>query len=971
MTGPIFQVELRLPAKVPGVVEEAHGWFLHMTDARAWIRFASRLAEAVGRQPEALSLYVVNDEGGTVAGLLIPMSEPLDRRSIERLRAPDVEPLTRRCSSASLLLPVDAWLEPPLSEAEIESVFPLPVELFHPRVGRVAFELHEAIGLASLVRASGPPRPSRWTTAVAGTVLPARIGPVLSVVGEEDVEVFYDDFSEEIGRGDREELPEEAFRPPRDPRDQASAGEARSKAVGGRSPFRWTKSIARRVLRWTQSVDASAERDTWVNRLENWAAGVLDRAESHRGGAAVQWLLNKLDEDPDEGLRYAVPLGGDRRGGRVETSSGLAKHGTDFKLGELGVRRGTSILGADHHQVLKLEAAYREQANLAIERGDVRRAAFIHAHLLHDLRMAALVLERGGYYREAAALWQERLLEPRGAARCLAAGGFVDEAVRLYVSVGAHAEAATALEEVGHGEAAVPHWESAVEAATKLGDVCGAVTLVKERLGQPERAASLAFNGWTGDPARVDCLGLWLDLKAELGCLDEVSAWASSEDEAGLRARIRRGDAGRLFREVARFTARASEDDAARNTVEDLGDELRLSAAMHLGGMAGVAGSTAAAQAEILDALRELQPDERVWSRDLSSLKRSIRSEAVRPIREPEGGVLTISQIRRVQLMPEPGSEGPYALHHSRAGLILARSVKRTRTLLLELIDGKGVRLARVAWTNLAAGNDGEIESLQVISVPRDPLRLFLLVRGEGGRVVRLVPKELVGKGGSTLTVSSAPWWPDVVLAVFADSSHQWLALPADSGGVLIRALDIDDAAEPVRDFMLPSLDPAEPLFIGSLGSSIYVLQGDSIHGVTDGPRAALLPHLGESILSVATSPPRSLGRMILRTATRAMLLTMPDGVKGDARGSAFELLTLAAGEGARAAFLPTGTIVAATETHDRAFQTHQRQVQKLAERLRAGGELGAVALVGTSQPTSYLALDAVGAITLLRFKRD
>ncbi|MEM8712569.1 MAG: hypothetical protein AAGG01_16570, partial [Planctomycetota bacterium] len=73
--------------------------------------------------------------------------------------------------------------------------------------------------------------------------------------------------------------------------------------------------------------------------------------------------------------------------------------------------------------------------------------------------------------------------------------------------------------------------------------------------------------------------------------------------------------------------------------------------------------------------------------------------------------------------------------------------------------------------------------------------------------------------------------------------------------------------------------------------------------------------------------------------------------------------------EGVRAAFLPTGTIVAASDTHDRSLRTHQRRVERIAERMRSSGEAEAVALVGTPSPTSYLVIDRLGVMTLLRFQ--
>ena len=72
-------------------------------------------------------------------------------------------------------------------------------------------------------------------------------------------------------------------------------------------------------------------------------------------------------------------------------------------------------------------------AELAILRGDYRRAALIYGRLLRDYRAAANVLSRGGLHRDAAILLLTRLDDPRGAARAFEAGQASPRASRTLV----------------------------------------------------------------------------------------------------------------------------------------------------------------------------------------------------------------------------------------------------------------------------------------------------------------------------------------------------------------------------------------------------------------------------------------------------------------------------------------------------------------------------------------------------------
>lgn len=167
-----------------------------------------------------------------------------------------------------------------------------------------------------------------------------------------------------------------------------------------------------------------------VNLAPRLAENLLGKQE-----AALRALLRKFQSgDIEEALRRALPVGGDAsRGAGVYTSDQLPVNQLSFNLFNLfnfsGV--GTSIWlgGGDVMQSLTQE--YRKQAELAEQRGDHRRAAYIYVKLLNDVHSAAAVLARGGLHREAALLYL-RLKDELRAADQFEKAGLYDRAIELY-----------------------------------------------------------------------------------------------------------------------------------------------------------------------------------------------------------------------------------------------------------------------------------------------------------------------------------------------------------------------------------------------------------------------------------------------------------------------------------------------------------------------------------------------------------
>jgi len=199
--------------------------------------------------------------------------------------------------------------------------------------------------------------------------------------------------------------------------------------------------VARFLKTLTSMVPSGASQRTWVDGVEEWAdkfLGGMSEKQKRRQFLDVYRLQEMLEKNPDEGLKFAMPLSILISSGAESANSRLSRSLVNFNLSNLGgnARPGGPSLPADLHG--QLMRRYRELAEREIRLGRYRRAAYIYGNLLYDLSSAAKTLEMGMHYREAAILFKEKLNRIDDAARCLKEGGFFSEAIELFESRGQH-----------------------------------------------------------------------------------------------------------------------------------------------------------------------------------------------------------------------------------------------------------------------------------------------------------------------------------------------------------------------------------------------------------------------------------------------------------------------------------------------------------------------------------------------------
>jgi hypothetical protein len=290
---------------------------------------------------------------------------------------------------------------------------------------------------------------------------------------------------------------------------------------------------------------AGAFRASWLSRFMNWLRGghapnasatgttaqrswfgrwrqrVRERVQrsmedlQRRRESELDRLVRMMDENPDEGLQYAVPLNSEYMGrGGDNGWDSLSRGLPDFSLGGLGGGGGGgSFTSPEHYQ--KLRERYMKQANLLLEKGDYRKAAYVYAHLLGDLHSAASVLEQGRYYREAAALYKDHLKNHLLAAQCLEKGGLLAEAAEEYREIKQHEKAGDLYRMLAHEEKAQSMYQLCVEQALAQQNYLEAARLQHDKQHHTAAAEESLLLGWNSMHPQENCLHRYIALRAE------------------------------------------------------------------------------------------------------------------------------------------------------------------------------------------------------------------------------------------------------------------------------------------------------------------------------------------------------------------------------------------------------------------------------------------------------------------------
>jgi len=623
-------------------------WFLSGSSTARWLEELAR----TGLAEPGTRLFVVprSTADPSPAGLLVVPDSPGSARCA---------PLGLACQRIAhgLFVPLGAQLDPPVTAAELRQLCPWEVAFFHPSLGLSGHEPGSTLRVWDLLDRPEE-RTEAWNEARAGeSALPPF--QAIALLQPPSLDDLYGDAAKTIGGKPLTDLPPAPQEPKNDP---ASAASRRLKQLFAKNLANLTGWLARQ---------GSGTQPGWIDRLEQWAGrqirGAQEQLEQLRN-KELHRLLHLLQNDPEAGLRHAIPMNQFRHRGTGVPGATLPEHGLDFNPGQLGGKPG-DIWMVPQDLETQLRRLYREMAGRELRQGRHRRAAYIYGELLGDLLSAANALEQGGFFRGAAVLYEDHLQNVREAARCLAAGGLLSEAIERYEKLELWLETAELYERLGQADHARAAFQRVIDQRLAHGDVLGAARLVEERLQQPDAAVDLLFNAWPAAAQAAKCLQAALQLLGRLGRHDVALERL---------ARLRRESIPQLQPLIIAIgsVAESYPDERVRHRAADLA---RVLIAKQLA-QPGLSADTVAG---VVGSLIKLAPEDRLLANDANRHVASWRAEYLhqQKISAPKAGQAPVA-LRRF-LLPRPArwlevrSFGVhfYALGHTPTQIKLVRGV--------------------------------------------------------------------------------------------------------------------------------------------------------------------------------------------------------------------------------------------------------------------------------------------------------
>lgn len=500
--------------------------FIAGNQAAVWLRELSQW----NIHPAKFECYVVPQSVKTIepGGLLVIVHA-------DDIKLPEHLP-AYTCLANQLYIPVHAEIYPPVSSTELQKILLWQVQFFHPTIGLVGFEKKDRLNLADLITITEPVNQS-WHFAHPGQPPLPQLQRISVLRPDEDPLAA---IKKEIDQQPLKDIPKKNGDTPgigkKIVRGAAIAGLAGAAGIIGGTGYILSKVLGGLAGLLPEGESGGSTGNYRNNattdngdsffsklferfntsKLADWINRNLEELQRERN-SEIQRLMRMLDEDPLEGLRYAIPLGSNYQNrGDAPQSSRLLPRNLNFNLGLLGGGRAGDAWDIGHYYN-DLRSKYLKAAQKEIERGNFKRAAYIYAHLLNDYHSAANVLMQGKMYSEAAAVYKDHLKNNQAAAECLEKGGLLHDAIDLYLELGKNEKAGDLYKQLSQYENAARQYQLAADKCYTANDYLETARIYRHKLNQPEKASATFLLGWQQGVQREPCLKNYFSMVSETG----------------------------------------------------------------------------------------------------------------------------------------------------------------------------------------------------------------------------------------------------------------------------------------------------------------------------------------------------------------------------------------------------------------------------------------------------------------------
>lgn len=243
---------------------------------------------------------------------------------------------------------------------------------------------------------------------------------------------------------------------------------------------------------------------------------------SERNKKEVDKLLDILEKNPEDALRYAIPL--DEHGymrGKGEAAFKMQDRGKDFSLfGNIKWGSGAGGFVDLGDDFLRLQNQYRKSAEALIKKGEYDKAAFIYLKLLKDYHTASQCLKDGGLYEKAAHVYLKFLKNETAAAGCFEEGKIYDKAIELYEKTKDFEKAGDLYALLGDRKLANISYDIVIDDYISNSKYVKASLLSKNKLNDLQKANDILLKGWHEEVDQFNCLNNYLN-----NLEDEEEVW--------------------------------------------------------------------------------------------------------------------------------------------------------------------------------------------------------------------------------------------------------------------------------------------------------------------------------------------------------------------------------------------------------------------------------------------------------------
>jgi len=243
-----------------------------------------------------------------------------------------------------------------------------------------------------------------------------------------------------------------------------------------------------------------------------------------RNQAQVDKLLDLFKSNPEEALKYAIPLNGDgtARGGNHGQFQ-FTKNWFELSIKArytTGSGGSNVLIPNEYFSILRNQ--YIDTAKALANEGEYEKAAFVYMKLLKDYTVAAETLMQGGMYAEAASIYLKYTNNKLKAAACYEQGSMYAQAIELHKELGNEEKIGDLYICINRPEDAFKYYNKVADGYLNSFQFVKAATLYKAKMNDFERAQDALLTGWRANRDGSNCLGSYFNNIADDALLEKT-----------------------------------------------------------------------------------------------------------------------------------------------------------------------------------------------------------------------------------------------------------------------------------------------------------------------------------------------------------------------------------------------------------------------------------------------------------------